>query len=44
MHRHIARGQMDPARFMDSIRRYCAFLCAAADSAPLAAFPPAPRP
>ncbi len=40
----IARGQMDPARFMDSIRRYCAFLCAAADSAPPAAFPPAPRP
>ena len=40
----IARGQMDPARFMDSIRRYCAFLCAAADSAPPAAFPPVPRP
>lgn len=40
----IARGQMDPARFMDSIRRYCAFLCAAADSAPPATFPPAPRP
>ena len=33
-----------PARFMDSIRRYCAFLCDAADSAPPAAFPPAPRP
>ncbi|MGI5884030.1 MAG: DNA topoisomerase III [Candidatus Spyradocola sp.] len=38
----IARGQMDAARFMESIRRYCAFLCTAADSAPPAAFPPSP--
>ncbi len=40
----IARGAMDPARFMDSIRRYCAFLCQAADGAPAMSFPPSPRP
>lgn len=41
----IALGKMQPARFMDSIRRYCAYLCQYAVQAPPQSFPqqPAPR-
>ena len=36
----IALGKMDPERFMQSIRRYCAFLCQYAQTAPPQSFPP----
>ena len=35
----IAAGKMDPNRFMQSIRRYCAFLCQYAVTAPPQDFP-----
>ena len=35
----IAAGKMDPNRFMQSIRRYCAFLCRYAVTAPPQDFP-----
>ena len=35
----IAAGKMDPNRFMQSIRRYCAFLCQYAVTAPTQDFP-----
>ena len=35
----IARGRMQPEKFMASIRRYCAFLCDYAASAPPQTFP-----
>ena len=35
----IAAGKMDPNRFMQSIRRYCAFLCQYAATAPPQDFP-----
>jgi len=36
----IALGKMDPNKFMASIRRYCAFLCDYAVTAPPQDFPP----
>ena len=36
----IALGKMDPQKFMASIRRYCAFLCEYAVTAPPQSFPP----
>ena len=35
----IAKGKMDPEKFMASIRRYCAFLCQYASGAPEQEFP-----
>lgn len=35
----IAKGKMDPEKFMASIRRYCAFLCEYAAGAPAQDFP-----
>ncbi|MGI5885606.1 MAG: DNA topoisomerase 3 [Candidatus Spyradocola sp.] len=35
----IAKGKMDPEKFMASIRRYCAFLCQYATGAPMQDFP-----
>jgi len=35
----IALGKMDPEKFMASIRRYCAFLCQYAVTAPAQSFP-----